>query len=89
VTLNYVLYRSRIVPRWLSLWGLIGAPLIFVYGVLGIFGVAAGVGSPFMLLAMPIAVQEMVFAGWLITKGLERRAGQLDQAPDVRVDVMH
>ena len=28
-------------------------------------------GSNLMLLAMPIAVQEMVFAGWLIVKGLQ------------------
>jgi hypothetical protein len=27
-----------------------------------------------MLLAMPLAVQEMVFAGWLIVKGLTRPA---------------
>ena len=89
VTLNYVLYRSRIVPRWLSLWGLIGAPLIVVYGVLGILGFATDLGSPFMLLAMPLAVQEMVFAGWLIVRGFERRPWQRDQASDVRVHVMH
>jgi hypothetical protein len=38
------------------------------YGVLGILGVDTGLGSPWMLLAMPIAVQEMVFAGWLLTR---------------------
>ncbi|MEX2133596.1 MAG: DUF4386 domain-containing protein, partial [Acidimicrobiia bacterium] len=36
LTLNYVLYRSRIVPRWLSLWGIVGAVLVFSYGLLGI-----------------------------------------------------
>jgi Domain of unknown function (DUF4386) len=88
VTLNWVLYRSRLVPRWLSLWGLLGAPLIFLYGLLGILGFATDLGSPFMVLAMPIAVQEMVFAGWLITRGFQRRAGHFDQAPEPRVEVM-
>jgi hypothetical protein len=37
-----------------------------------------------MLLAMPIAVQEMVFAGWLMTKGFERRDAQLDRMPAPR-----
>jgi Domain of unknown function (DUF4386) len=71
LTLNYVLYRSRLVPRWLSVWGLIGAAGIFMYGLLGIFGVDTGLGSPYMLLAMPLAVQEMVFAVWLIVRGLQ------------------
>jgi hypothetical protein len=62
--LNQILYQSKLVPRWLSGWGLLGAILI----------VAGGLGEPFgfsqrMLLAIPIALQEMVFAVWLIVKG--------------------
>lgn len=72
--LNYVLLQFRLVPRWLACWGLIGAALVVVYGLLGIFGAGSGFGSPLMLLAMPLAVQEMVFAGWLIVKGLTRPA---------------
>ena len=67
--LNYVLYRSKLVPRWLSLWGFIGAALIVLLGLSGIFGFGMGFSSPFALLAVPIAVQEMVFAVWLIVKG--------------------
>lgn len=67
--LNYVLYQSKLVPRWLSVWGLIGAVLVFIYGLLGIFGLEMGLTSPYALLAMPIAAQEMVFAVWLILKG--------------------
>jgi hypothetical protein len=70
LTLNSVLYRSRLVPRWLSAWGMIGAAGIFLYGLLGVFGVDTGLGSPYMLMAMPLAVQEMVFAIWLIVRGL-------------------
>jgi hypothetical protein len=71
-TLNYVLFRSRLVPGWLSIWGLLGAPLALSYGVMGIFGWGTDLGSPLMLLAMPIAVQELVFAGWLIARGFDR-----------------
>lgn len=88
LTLNYVLYRSRLVPRWLSLWGIVGAVLVFSYGLLGVFGVDTGLGSPFMALAMPIALQEMVFAVWLIAKGFNRPAVQLDKSPAHRVAVM-
>jgi hypothetical protein len=62
--LNYVLYRSKLVPRWLSVWGFIGAVLIFVYYLLQPFSI-----NLVEILFLPIAVQEMVFAVWLIVKG--------------------
>jgi len=88
VTLNAVLCRWRLVPRWLSGWGLIGAAMVLVYGLLGFFGFDTSLGSPYMLLAMPIAVQEMVFAGWLLAKGLERPVVVLDRVPEPRVDAL-
>lgn len=88
LTLNYVLFQSRLVPRWLSVWGLAGAALIFVYGLIGIFGWgSSGLGTPYMLLAMPIAVQEMVFAAWLIVKGFDQRAIQ-GHTPESSVDMI-
>jgi hypothetical protein len=75
VILNAVLRRSRLVPRWLSVWGLVGGALVVLYGVLGLFGLDVGLGSPSTLLAMPLAVQEMAFAGWLLAKGLEVQGG--------------
>jgi hypothetical protein len=68
MTLNYVLYQSKLIPRWLSLWGLIGAALTLLYGLLGILD-GSGLNSPFALLSILILVQEMVFAVWLIVKG--------------------
>ena len=61
--LNYMLYQLRLVPRWLSGWGLIGAALVLLYGLISLFGLDPG------FLAAAIAVQEMVFAVWLIVKG--------------------
>jgi hypothetical protein len=69
-----VLYQSKLIPRWLSLWGFIGAALIVLYGLFGIFGLATSLNSIFTLLAMPIFVQEMVFAVWLIFKGFNPSA---------------
>jgi hypothetical protein len=47
-----------------------------------------GLGSPWMLLAMPIAVQEMVFAGWLLTRGSMSRQVHEGRARDLRVNAM-
>jgi hypothetical protein len=62
--LNFVLYQSKFVPRWLSSWGFVGAVLLWVYYLLNYFSV-----SLVEILFLPIAIQEMVFAVWLIVKG--------------------
>lgn len=69
-TLNHLLYRFRMVPRWLSGWGVAGSILVIGYGLAAVLGADVKMGSPLMLLAMPIAFQEMVFAGWLIARGM-------------------
>ena len=58
-----LLYRSRLVPRWLSVWGLVGTALYIVPPIGSMFGLSLGV------LMAPLAVQEMVMAVWLIAKG--------------------
>ena len=63
-----LLYQSRLVPRWLSVWGLVGAALYIVPPLGSMFGVSLG------LLMAPLAVQEMVMAVWLIAKGFSPAA---------------
>ena len=62
--LNFVLYQSKLIPRWLSGWGFVGAALVFANYLLESFGI-----NPVEILFLPIAIQEMVFAIWLIVKG--------------------
>ncbi len=66
--LNYVLYQSKLVPRWLSVWGLIGAILILAMGVLRLFG------YPVIFLAIPIILNELVLAILLIARGFNSSA---------------
>jgi len=68
VMLYYLLYQSKRVPRWLSVWGIIGAPLMLAAGFLVL--VDGNPNSPLSsALYAPLALQEMVFAIWLIVKG--------------------
>jgi hypothetical protein len=88
LALNSGLYQSELVPRWLSVWGLIGAALAVAYGLLGILGTGFGYSfgddillmkaSPFAVLGVPIHVQEMVFAVYLIAKGFRLPAPPSD-----------
>jgi hypothetical protein len=64
----YPIYELKLVPRVLSIWGIIGAACVLLYGLLGLFGLTAD-SSALNILAAPIAIQEMVFAVWLIVKG--------------------
>jgi hypothetical protein len=69
VILNYLLYQSELIPRWLSVWGLFGAILSFVAYLPEFFGI-----DSLEILWLPIGVQEMVFAVWLIVKGFNSSA---------------
>jgi len=60
-----LLYTARLVPRWLSVWGLVGAAAVFAFSLLQFYGVGSA------LLAVPIGVQEMVLAGWLLARGFD------------------
>ena len=63
----YLLYQSKIIPQWLSGWGLIAGILVTLYGLLAMFGFdTTSIVDIFLFL--PIAIQEMVLAAWLIIK---------------------
>jgi hypothetical protein len=72
--LNYGLYRSKLIPRWLSGWGLLGGVLIVAMGFLRMFG------NPVIFLAIPIVLNEMVLAVWLIVKGFNSSAAASESA---------
>lgn len=66
------LYRFRIVPSWLSLWGLIGGLLLIVSLGLVLFGVIEVHSTVDTALSIPIAINEMALALWLIIRGVNR-----------------
>lgn len=66
---SYVFYKSGLVPRKLSVWGITGALLVFTVALLEIFEIVPSLTIGAVLMAMPIAIYEMVLAGWLIANG--------------------
>lgn len=72
-----VFYQSRLIPRWLSAWGLIGAVLYFVAKIVSMLSplhLAPEIGVGIGILLVPTAIQEMVFAVWMIVKGFNPSA---------------
>ncbi|MBT8207866.1 MAG: DUF4386 domain-containing protein, partial [Acidimicrobiia bacterium] len=75
VMLGWLFYKTEIIPRWLALWGLIGGVLYFVAPFAVMFDIqnlelslTTGIG----FLLAPLAIQEMVFAVWVLVKGFRR-----------------
>ncbi len=59
-------YRTSLIPRWLSVFGLVTLVPYLTYALLHFFQLDTGFG---FYLQMPLALQEMVMAIWLIFKG--------------------
>ena len=59
-------YRTRLIPRWLTIWGFIGVVPYMAYALLHFFHMDNGIG---FYLQMVLAPQEMVMGVWLIVKG--------------------
>ena len=72
VILSIIFFRTNLVPRWLSVWKFVGGVLLLIQGLLVIFDAATPTLEA--TLFMPIAVNEMVLAVWLITKGFNASA---------------
>lgn len=66
-----ILYRSRLVPRWLSTWGFVGAGLAILASFLVLFGLAGVVTPLYLAMNAPLALQSLVLAMWFITKGFD------------------
>ena len=61
-------YQARLVPRWLSGWGIAATLLMMTACLLSLFSNSSVTGYTFLFL--PLLVQEMVLAGWLLVKGV-------------------
>ncbi len=71
-------FRTRLIPRWLTIWGLIGVVPYLANALLHFFHVESGAG---MYLEIPLAIQELVMGLWLIIKGFNQAAvKKLDEA---------
>ncbi len=69
-----IFYQYRLVPRWLSVWGLVGITLTSISCLLVMFHLISPAGTIQVVLSLPIMVQEMVLAVWLIAKGFNPSA---------------
>jgi len=78
--LYYLLYQSELIPRWFSIWGLLGGVAASAGGLLSFFSLIGTLSIFYNLLLLQIAIQELVMAVWLIAKGFNPSAILTDSA---------
>jgi hypothetical protein len=63
-----MLYKSRIVPRFISVWGWVAAFFVIVTALMDMFGISPGI---FEFLGLFMLLNELFLGGWLIVKGFD------------------
>jgi hypothetical protein len=69
--LYYLLYQSKLVPRWISVWGLIAAVLVLAWNLIETFGITISAG---IIFGLPIILNEILLGIWLIVRGFDSSA---------------
>ena len=67
----YLLYQSKLVPRFISVWGFIAVALVLTWNLLETFGIRISAG---IILALPMILNEIFLGIWLIIKGFNSSA---------------
>ncbi len=79
--LYFVLFQARLLPRWISVWGLVAVIPYFAAAFLGVLGLTDSESAISSLMFFPMLIQEMVMAVWLIVKGFNPTAIVSGSAP--------
>ncbi len=78
-----VLFQSKLVPVWLSIWGIIAILFHMVSGFLIMFGLQTEASLSHSYLSFPIFLQEIGMAIWLIVKGFNPRHFNVSRSSSV------
>ena len=68
-----VLYKSKLLPRFISVWGLIAAALLLAGALLGLFDLIP-TSKIMIILGPPVALNEITLSVWLFAKGFNSSA---------------
>jgi hypothetical protein len=74
VMYSYIFYKTKLVPRFISILGMTGATCVFICSLFVMFGVFPQISFWGAILAVPVAANEMILAVWLLVKGFNENA---------------
>jgi hypothetical protein len=70
----YIFFRSNLIPRWLSGWGIVAILMHLTGALITMFTQIDPFSTSTSLLSIPIGLNELTLAGWLIVKGFNPSA---------------
>jgi hypothetical protein len=73
-----IMYRTRLVPRWIPIVGLIGAPVLLASSVTTLFGGFDQVSGVATLFALPIATWEFSVGVYMTVKGFRNQTAAIN-----------
>lgn len=73
----FMFYQTKLIPRFISVWGLIGAALVLANVLFDMFGFNVG---PLSNLGVAMLANELFLGGWLLVKGFSASATPARQA---------
>lgn len=80
-----MLFRSRLIPGFISIWGLIAATLVLLNTVLGWFSTELG-ESLGMITGLPMLLNEVFLGLWLIVRGFSPSATAIEPARQLALE---
>lgn len=81
-----VMYRSRLLPRWIPTLGLIGAPLLLASSTATLFGAWEQTSGAALVLVLPIAIWEFSFGIYMTVKGFKPSTVTVTSVDDTAAD---
>ncbi len=76
--LYYVLYKTKLVPTWLSIWGLIASIIYMIAAYMVLFGFEP-LSPAYIAMNIPLALNEAVLGVFLIIKGFNLKGFHSEQ----------
>ena len=67
--LAYLLFRTRLIPRWIAILGVIGYPVLLIGTVLDLYGVVDVTHGAGLVAVVPGGLFELILPIWLLAKG--------------------
>jgi len=73
VLLYILLIHSKLIPRWISLFGIVGAILSVIASFLVLFRVVEIITTEYLILNLPTGLTDLILGIWLIAKGFKKQ----------------
>ena len=75
--LFYILfYRSQVIPKFISVWGILATIILFVITIIKLFGINLTILN---VVLIPMILNELFLAFWLIIKGFKQKRNNYEK----------